>query len=177
MMTLIVLGFVVEATGLCLTARGLWRTWRANSSGHDFLAPWARRVVNWLLHSLLRRPHPATTIRLNATLPGVEAAFHGHAFQTFRDDSTIEERVDIAQANALSALQAASTANSAIAAERRERQTGHAQLDQRIASTESDVTAFARSLVVDGIPLAVTGLGLAGLGLLLQTIGSAMAVS
>jgi hypothetical protein len=177
MMTLIVLGFLLEATGLLLTARGLWRTWRANSAGRDFLSPRLRHAVNWIMYSLLRRPRPVVTLGLNATLRRDEAAMHGTVFQEFRDDMTIDERADIAQANALSALEAAGAAQSAIADEQRERKAGHAQLDERITGTESDLTTFARSLVVDGIPLAVGGLGLAAVGLLLQSIASGMGVS
>jgi hypothetical protein len=167
-----VIGFVVEVIGLALTGFGLWQTWESNAEGRDFLPPRLRAAVNWVKHSVLRRPRPGVTVSLNAQLPAWEVALGGHAYASVRDDMTIEEKLNVVHANAISAIEAAARANQAAERERRERERALARFDERFRATEQTLTSFARGLVVDGIPLAVLGLGLAVVGLTLQTVGS-----
>lgn len=175
-MTLIVLGFLIEALGLGLTGTGLWQTWRANAAGRDFLPARVRRWVDWVKHSVLRRPRPSISVSANAVLPPLEMVGHITAKQTFTEYMTIDEKVNVVQANALAALQSAGNLASELRAERRQRSESDDRLSARIQGTEHQVREFARSMVVDGIPLAVLGVVLTTIGLLLQTIASAMGV-
>ena len=90
MLTLLCIGFVLEALGIGLTALGLHRTWRANANGRDFLAPWARRRVEWVKYVLLRRERPTISVTANLVLSGVEMAARGMVYTDVREDMTIE---------------------------------------------------------------------------------------
>ena len=47
-----------------------------------------------------------------------------------------------------------------------------AVLERQIHGTQQELSKFARGLVVDGVPLTVTGLTFAVFGLLLQAVAS-----
>lgn len=177
MYLLIILGFGFEALGLAIAAQGLWKTWEANAAGRDFLSPRARQAVNWVRYSLLRQRRPVVTIGLNATLQPMEATFSSYTHQEIDEGMTTDERLSVVQANALAALRAAANAQATADTERKAREREVARVEERLDGTERRMTEFAQTLVVDGIPLAVGGLGLVGVGLLLQTVASLLGVN
>lgn len=172
---LFVIGFVIEAAGLTLTAIGLWRTWRANTDGREPLWPWLRRCSDFLLYKVLRRKREPITLSVGTGRIGHRAGsatVYGH--QPLSDEMTIDQKIEAVQANALSALDSAARAHSAVGKERSEREHALKGFEERISGTEADLRDYAKRLVVDGIPMAVSGLVVTGVGLLVQTVGNVL---
>jgi hypothetical protein len=170
---LVVAGFLFEAFGLILTAVGLWRTWKANTDGREPMWPWLRQCVDFLLHNVLRRTPSAGTISASGSgTSHFTGTASGYAYQSLNDEMTLDQKIETVQANALSALESAAQARAAVAKEQREREVALKSLEARLSSTEAEFRDYAKRLVVDGIPMAIGGLAVVGLGLLIQTLGS-----
>lgn len=170
---LVALGFLVEAYGLTLTAVGLWRTWKANTDGREPLWPWLRQCADYLLYKVLRRKRAAVVLA-----PAASAHAHaslsasGYSHTPLNDEMTVEQKIETVQANALTALQLAAGAHGAVTEEQGKRERAFKGLEDRITGTETELRTYATRLVVDGIPMAIGGLVLIGLGLLVQTVGN-----
>ena len=166
-LAMMVLGFTLETCGFVLAGVGLWRTWRDNADGRDFLSPKIRGIVD---RALLRSPRVVPG-RASAGI-AVEADAAGFLSRGFTEGMTPDQKLDVAQGNAIAALKSASEARHEIDKERVQRQLEIEALEKRVDAMQADTQAFAKRLVVDGVPVAVVGLSLAAFGLLLQAIPS-----
>jgi hypothetical protein len=170
---LFVVGFLVEALGLTLAAVGLRRTWKANTDGREPLWPWLGKCADFVLYRVLRRRRTPVTITASGSAHGhssVSGSVYGHT--PLNDGMTVDQKIEAVQSNALSALKSAAQAQGAVAKEQREREQALNGLAERLSGTEAELRSYAKRLVVDGIPMAIGGLAVIGLGLLIQTVGN-----
>ena len=170
MKSMLIVGSMVEAVGLALTALGLWRTWKANT-GQPL--PWLWQCADFVLYKVLRRKRTPVTLRPHGSAIS-HAAWTGFLYghQPLTDGMTVDQKIDAVQANALAAIESAAHAYEAAGKEQREREQALKGLEQRLSGSEEELRTYAKRLVVDGIPLAIGGLAVAGLGLLIQTVGT-----
>ena len=165
-------GFLLEFVGFAIAAVGLWKTWKANADGRPFFSPRIRRFGNWVWVKLLRR-HPRMHVGTARGTTWTTSSASGSGYvSTFTDELTLEEKVQAAQENALRALADAATAQQAASEEKHRRERAVSQLQDQLHGTEEALSAFARELVVDGVPPTVAGVACAVLGLLLQAVAS-----
>lgn len=145
---LIVAGFLIEAIGLAVTARGLWRTWQANRPSE---AEGEGAAEGWF--------------DLRGAASGSTPLDHTRPLEELLD----ELNTSVGQAHA-----AATEAKVAVDLERESRERAIAQLELRTESVERGVKIFAQQLTVDGIPMAAAGLGILCGGLLVQTAANVL---
>ena len=161
---LMLVGYTLEAIGLALAGWGLRGTWKANAEGRSFLAGLPR----WMRFWQARQP-PAQGRTVGAH---VTSGWAGGYTPTPFSGGTPEERLSAMEA-AFHGLERRVHDNRAgldieTTALRRDIQALYA----RTAATANRAEAYARELVVDGVPLAVVGLGFALLGLALQGLAT-----
>jgi len=167
------IGFLLEFVGFGVAAFGSWQTWKANADERPFFSARIRKAGNWIRVEVFRRrprTHQVTGSASGSSTVHGDAA--GYVSQTLTDAMTLETKIEAVQANALKALAAAAEAHRVAVEEKRERKTAMAVLEKQIHGTQQELSKFARGLVVDGVPLTVTGLTFAVFGLVLQAVAS-----
>ena len=97
---------------------------------------------------------------------------HGYVSTPLTPEMTLDQQIEAIQTNALRALKDASQALAAVTTEQRKREQAVRELTGRLEGAEVTLASQAKRLVVDGIPTAVVGLGLAAVGLMLQALAS-----
>jgi len=120
---LMCVGFAVELLGLGVAAFGFWQTWKVNAEGRPFFSARIRRAANWVRRHLLRRkPRVHSGSGTASSTTRVHGDAHGFVSEVFTDEMTVEAKVEVAQANALRALENAAAAHRASQAEMRARE-------------------------------------------------------
>jgi len=97
---------------------------------------------------------------------------HGYASTPLTPELTLDQKIEAVQTNALRALKDASQATAAVTTEQHKREEAIRKLTNRLDGAEVTMASQAKRLVVDGIPTAVVGLGLAAVGLVFQALAS-----
>ena len=165
-------GFLFEFIGLVVAACGLFHTWHDNAGGRPFFWAWVGRVSAWVSVKVFHhepRQHEAQASVTNTWGLSVSV----DQAKRLSDDMTSAEKFEAIQTNAIKALEFAAEARDAVSQEKRDRTAAISELASQINNTKTDVTSFARNLVVDGIRPAACGLFMAAIGLLLQATAAA----
>ena len=165
-------GFLFEFIGLAVAACGLFRTWHDNAGGRPFFWAWVGRVSAWVSFKVFHhepRQHEGHASVTNT----ITMSASGYATEHLSDDMTSAQKFEAIQTNAIRALTSAVKAHEAVSQEKRDRVAAIFELASQIDNTKTDVTLFARNLVVDGIRPAACGLFMAATGLLLQAAAAA----
>ena len=166
------LGFLFEFIGLAVAACGLFHTWRDNADGRPFFWAWVGRVSAWVSVKVFH--HEPRQREGNASVTNtITVSASGFAAEGLNDEMTSAQKFEAIQTNAIKALTSAVKAHEAVSQEKRDRTAAISELASQINHTKTDVTSFARNLVVDGIRPAACGLVMAAFGLLLQATASA----
>ncbi len=163
-------GVGLDLLGITLTGVGLYFTWHDHALGEAFLpAMWSE--VKDVASRLARRPGP-TIIRGGMAMEGSgEFSGYGHGVMPFPPDATVEDQITQLKEQ-LDNLGGA-VAKAQHDADRAHRVADkHAQrLGERVDTLDADVRDRLREQTLRGLPLAVLGLVLTGLGTVLQLAG------
>lgn len=157
-------GYALEVLGIGLTARGLYRAWQDNADGRPFLPPRVGAAVRRLLRRGPER-HYLGTVSGTMNLSGNATGF---ASATVDPEAPVAEQIAAVAENARRAQKAAAEAMAAVHAEQRRREKAVRDLTQQVESVRTAAERRSRQLVVEGIPMAVAGLGFVLLGFFVQ---------
>lgn len=161
-------GYVLEVLGLAIAAVGLRKTWADNADGLHFLAGTPRLYRFW---AKLRGPRvlqASGAINAVSTIEATGEVTVGLA----RGDRSVEARLDALEQDLKQALDTARAAHQRVDTEQRERRRAVESLQERVETVENSTRAYARRTIVEGVPLAMMGLCLAGFGLVLQGLAT-----
>lgn len=165
----LIVGVIAEIAGLTMALIGLYETWHNNAPGRSRY-PWLVRL--WA--RLRRRPQ---VVQVHAVdHPGIaESAtiYVGGAVGKV-GDSSLQEQVDQIREELAALAQMANDNSQAITTERAERLGAMEAVRREMFEGGTRVESRAVKLTVDGIPLAVTGLGVTIVGVLLQALAQGL---
>lgn len=166
-------GFLLELGGLATALVGFLKTWRDNTEGQSFLSGYPR-FHRWVRRTAMAfgwKPNP-----VSGSGSGVLGNFTGRAYGiTYRNlepGMDADTKAEVAHETAVKALTHASQAHAAVGKEEDARSASDRALEARIAAVEASAAIDLRRFAVEGIPLAVIGLGFAVLGLVGQGIAT-----
>jgi hypothetical protein len=162
-------GYILEVCGLLIAAYGLRKTYRENADGRPFLADWP-----WLMRLMERVTGGQHVARGSgsATLPGMTGSGAGIAPLRLDPAATIDDKLAALVEHSNRALAEAVGARAAVDVEGRKRRRAVEGLKARMGTLEEGARAYTRRVLVAGVPMAIVGLFLAGLGLLLQGLAT-----
>jgi hypothetical protein len=168
---LMIVGFALELCGLGCAGNGLVKTWRANAPGRVMYPQWSSTIHHALARVGIRQTHTVSSSRSTSwDTDAVTVTEDAYVTQLLTAEMTTDDRIEAVQANAVHALEAAVEARQRMASEQRARERDVDDLRRKITQSEQTTSHLAKSLVVDGVPLAVFGLWLAFAGLVLQAV-------
>jgi hypothetical protein len=162
-------GYALEVCGLVLAGFGLLRTWRDNADGRPFLAGMPRLLRLW--GRVTGRPHVAHGSG-GGTMPSMTGSAYGHSPLVLDPEATVDEKLAALVAHSNRAMVEAMGAHAAADREASKRRRAVQGLQDRMESLEEQARAYTRRALVEGVPVAIIGLFLAGFGLLLQGLAT-----
>lgn len=162
----VIFGVGLDLLGVTLTGVGLFFTWRDHALGEEFFpAMWSE--VKELARRLARRPR--SVVVHGATATGtIEFSGHAHGVVGLRADATVEERIGQLKEE-LDRVSGAVAKAQHEAEQARKLAAKYAQeLGERLDRLDEDVRDRLREQTLRGLPLAILGLMLTGVGTAIQ---------
>jgi hypothetical protein len=167
----LIVGIFAEFVGLAMALSGLYETWHKNAPGRS-LYPWVPRL--W---ARLRRPRSQVVVQLHAAdESGVAVGGTAHVGLAAGRAGipTLQDQVDELRGMVDNLARRVQGHTEAITAEGAARAGAIEAVHREIADGDARVESRAVKLTVDGIPRAVTGLGVTILGVLLQALAQGL---
>jgi hypothetical protein len=159
-------GALLELSGLGVAGFGLTRTWRQHAPNASLIRAIRAEIVGELKR-MVRRP-PAVTGVMAVSELSVDMSASGHVAKSFTMGATVEQRIEQLKHEVDEASAQAAKANHLVEDLRHDLTKTTDALRADIDNLSGDVKERVRSEALDGLPLAVFGLGLAVLGAAFQ---------
>ena len=164
--SLFVIGCIIEVAGFLISARGLWRTWRDNAPTGAPMFPQLQQLLN----RFRRRKLLAARDTASSSGTAILATGGGYGHTPVDRSAPIEEQIRTLERNIIRALKMSASVEHAVQKEARQRGRDLAALEERLTRADQDNVRLFRTLVIDGVPMAVTGLLMAAAGFMLQAL-------
>ncbi|MBD8869301.1 hypothetical protein [Nocardioides donggukensis] len=172
LVTLTLVGFLLEAAGLIVTATGLVQTWRNFTDQPLF--PRVQRARLWLVAKLRGpRVHSASGTAVSTSRTTGWATGHTPMVRGTPDETTAE-RLDRLEGETAKLFDKAVEITTMIVESKLDAQRAVSDLRSDLDATEQTLTRLTRKTAVHGVQTAVTGLVLITFGVVFQGAAALM---